>query len=85
MTQKNNLVSNILNTLKSKEQSKPQLVKKSREGFYTITLPAEGSGGGFVASSGGGFVASSGGGYVASSGGIPFPPIEYQAFQHDKC
>jgi hypothetical protein len=54
--------------------------QKSSEVFYTIKLPAEGSGGGFVASSGGGFVASSGGGFVASSGGssfdgIPLPPV----------
>jgi hypothetical protein len=49
--------------------------QKSMEGFYTITLPAEGSGGGFVASSGGGgFAASSGGGSV---GGIPLPPVVY--------
>ena len=48
--------------------------QKSSEGFYTIKLPAEGSGGGFVASSGGGFVASSGGGSID---GIPLPPIEY--------
>lgn len=41
--------------------------------FYIIKLPAEGSGGGFVASSGGGgFVAPSGGG---SFDGIPLPPI----------
>ena len=48
--------------------------QKSREGYYTITMPAEGSGGGFVASSGGGFAASSGGG---SFGGIriPSPPL----------
>ena len=49
--------------------------QKSMEGFYTITLPAEGSDGGFVASSGGGgFAASSGGG---SFGGIPKPPVVY--------
>lgn len=39
--------------------------------FYTIKLPAEGSGGGF-ASGGGGFVAPSGGG---SFDGIPLPPF----------
>jgi hypothetical protein len=49
--------------------------QKSMEGFYTITLPAEGSGGSFVASSGGGgFAASSGSG---SFGGIPKPPVVY--------
>lgn len=41
--------------------------------YYTFTLPAEGSGGGFVASSVGGFAASSGGG----SGGFPEPPVVY--------
>lgn len=46
--------------------------QKSREGFYTITMPAEGGDGSFVASSGGSFVATSGGSF---GGGIPEPPL----------